>query len=168
MTSDSEKENVPRQSRIKMVLGIVAAVILLVMGAIALQIDDWSRDWTQNTASLQAEASRPELRPQTYSLKPEELVAQIESFVESRAAWDLIETQWASARGESRLVESDVVIKLTRTTGLFQFVDDITVRISQDESGTVTMNAESQSRVGKGDLGQNPRNLVELVSGLKS
>ena len=42
------------------------------------------------------------------------------------------------------------------------FYDDITVILRSERGNSVK--ATSQSRVGKGDLGQNPRNLKELVN----
>ncbi|MFK8111816.1 MAG: DUF1499 domain-containing protein [Rubripirellula sp.] len=36
-----------------------------------------------------------------------------------------------------------------------------------DGSGATRVEAQSQSRVGKGDLGQNPRNLKEIMSELR-
>ena len=61
---------------------------------------------------------------------------------------------------------TDTLLHLTRTTGVLKFVDDVT--LSLDESGgSVAVNARSQSRKGKGDLGQNRRNILELFSMLR-
>lgn len=54
----------------------------------------------------------------------------------------------------------------TRTTRLFRFVDDITVRLEPTPTGT-RVHARSKSRVGTGDFGQNRRNLLELLTPLK-
>jgi uncharacterized protein (DUF1499 family) len=43
-----------------------------------------------------------------------------------------------------------------------KYRDDIRVQIEPAAEGT-RLSAESRSRVGKGDLGQNPRNLRELL-----
>jgi uncharacterized protein (DUF1499 family) len=53
------------------------------------------------------------------------------------------------------------VLWLTRRTRLFRFVDDITVLAEAEGSGTRLL-LRSASRVGKSDLGQNARNLLEL------
>jgi uncharacterized protein (DUF1499 family) len=53
-------------------------------------------------------------------------------------------------------------IHATRRTRVFRFVDDVTIRLEPTEGGT-RIRARSQSRIGKGDLGQNRRNLVELL-----
>ena len=50
---------------------------------------------------------------------------------------------------------------LNHTTRAFKFVDDIYLVCSEEGAGT-RVDAESRSRVGKGDLGQNRRNILEL------
>lgn len=55
-----------------------------------------------------------------------------------------------------------MTVRLVRATRFWRFEDDVTVKISPAEGGSV-VTAQSQSRVGKGDLGQNPRNLIELL-----
>lgn len=54
----------------------------------------------------------------------------------------------------------------TRTTLLFRFVDDVAIRLESIASGT-RLHARSRSRLGKGDLGQNRRNLLELFRQLQ-
>ena len=54
-------------------------------------------------------------------------------------------------------------MNLIRVTPIMRFTDDITVILRNEKEGT-RVKATSQSRVGKGDLGQNPRNLKELVN----
>lgn len=58
-------------------------------------------------------------------------------------------------------------LTLTRTTGVVRFVDDITLAFSPIPVG-VLVHAESKSRVGKGDLGQNRRNILELWRALQA
>jgi uncharacterized protein (DUF1499 family) len=58
-----------------------------------------------------------------------------------------------------------VILHVTRRTRVFRFVDDITIQLTEEAGGT-RVDAESKSRFGKGDLGQNPRNLRELRKGL--
>jgi uncharacterized protein (DUF1499 family) len=53
------------------------------------------------------------------------------------------------------------VIRATRTTRLFRFVDDVLLLLEPAGGGT-RIQARSASRVGRGDLGQNRRNLAEL------
>jgi uncharacterized protein (DUF1499 family) len=53
-------------------------------------------------------------------------------------------------------------IHATHRTRVFRFVDDVRIRLEPTEGGT-RIRARSQSRIGKGDLGQNRRNLIELL-----
>ena len=52
-------------------------------------------------------------------------------------------------------------LHLTRRTRLWRFVDDLVLTFEPTGEGTV-IHAESRSRIGKGDLGQNRRNILEL------
>ena len=56
---------------------------------------------------------------------------------------------------------SDSVIWATRSTRLFRFTDDIVILLVPLGDST-RVEARSSSRLGKGDLGQNRRNLAEL------
>jgi len=58
------------------------------------------------------------------------------------------------------------VIQATRRTRVFGLVDDIVIRIEATGSG-IRIHARSESRVGKGDLGQNRRNILELFRTLR-
>jgi uncharacterized protein (DUF1499 family) len=53
------------------------------------------------------------------------------------------------------------IIQATRTTRLFRFVDEVSILLEPAAGGTA-ISAHSASRVGRGDLGQNRRNLAEL------
>jgi uncharacterized protein (DUF1499 family) len=56
-------------------------------------------------------------------------------------------------------------IKAEVETPLFRFVDDVTVQISKDNP--VVVNVRSRSRVGKGDLGKNAKNISLFLEALK-
>jgi uncharacterized protein (DUF1499 family) len=58
-------------------------------------------------------------------------------------------------------------VTATRTTRLWRFVDDIVVRCEATASGT-RVHARSRSRVGKGDFGQNRRNLRQLLDAIRA
>ncbi len=60
---------------------------------------------------------------------------------------------------------SGAVIWATRDTRLFRFTDDVYLLIESRPVGAAIL-ARSASRVGKGDLGQNRRNLAELWDAL--
>ncbi|QDV58182.1 DUF1499 domain-containing protein [Rosistilla oblonga] len=134
----------------------IGAIVLLVTGWIFWQVDDWSRDFTTNHAQLDPAADDPLLRPVLAAESVGQLAARVLSFVETTPHWQ-VERQRGGPDGTE--------LHLTRTTSLFRYVDDIQVRISPVDGGA-QLDAESQSRLGKGDLGQNPRNLKELVRGI--
>jgi uncharacterized protein (DUF1499 family) len=58
-------------------------------------------------------------------------------------------------------------IHLTRRTRVFGFIDDIVIGFAQEGVGVTLVHAESRSRIGKGDLGQNRRNILELFAAVR-
>jgi uncharacterized protein (DUF1499 family) len=54
---------------------------------------------------------------------------------------------------------------LTRRTRVLRFTDDVRLSLTPGDGGTV-VHAESRSRIGVGDLGQNRRNILELWAAL--
>jgi uncharacterized protein (DUF1499 family) len=60
---------------------------------------------------------------------------------------------------------SGSVLWITRTTRIFRFVDDLYVLIEARGSESAIL-VRSASRIGKGDLGQNRRNIAELWTAL--
>ena len=138
------------------VYAILAAAAAIMLN-IFLRIDNWQRDWTTNFAKLEPDASDPLLRPLTLPMPQEDAARRIIDWANSQDHWKVQSTE-ANDRGTA--------IHLTRTTGWMRYTDDIRLQLIDDETET-RLEAESQSRLGKGDLGQNPRNLKELVQGLK-
>lgn len=63
--------------------------------------------------------------------------------------------------------EAPTELKLTRRTGIIGFIDDVTVTIVP-AGNELLLHAASRSRVGKGDLGQNRRNILELWSAIRA
>ncbi len=60
------------------------------------------------------------------------------------------------------MIEADIenkVVKGTRKTRIFSFVDDIEVRVEANTEFVSKVTIKSSSRVGKGDFGQNARNI---------
>lgn len=57
-------------------------------------------------------------------------------------------------------------IRATHRTRVFRFIDDVMIRLEAADDGT-RIRARSQSRIGAGDLGQNRRNLIELLEMLR-
>ena len=151
------------------------------------------RGLTQNRTSLAADAKDPALRPWQLDCTPSELAQRIRRFAHRQSRWSLASVAQVSPCEDSGTPRDDgldpvgqapgssdslgaetaadlaapVAVHLTRKTRLFRFVDDVHLRIFPDGGGS-RVEGTSQSRVGKGDLGQNARNLRELFRDLRS
>lgn len=152
---------------------MIAIVVLLAIASpfllMALYVDDWSRDLTTNTAATSAGAADRLLQPITLTTDAEALARALGEFCRSKSAWD--------SSGDPLDLPADSplrdiaaggeAIHLVRTTGVMRYRDDVWVVGEDVGEGRLRVHAESRSRVGKGDLGQNPRNLKELLAGLR-
>ncbi len=85
-----------------------------------------------------------------YSTRPKELEGTVKEAVGSLSRWT-----FESSDGTE--------LHAVRESRIFRFKDDVTVNISARGTGSEAV-FESASRVGKGDLGQNPRNLRDLIA----
>lgn len=144
---------------------LIAAALLLVASIVGalVSIEDWSRDLTTNYAETSDEHVDARLRSIRTDRSTEEVVAAVGECVNELPRWT-----WKAGTPPSERGDGDAVkLELVRTTRLMRFRDDIEVRIERTEAGTV-VHASSRSRVGKGDLGQNPRNLRELLDKLRA
>jgi uncharacterized protein (DUF1499 family) len=100
----------------------------------------FTKNWANTT-----EPTHRDLGPLTLSRSPSEVVQRLQSLT---GRWKVIAADGATVR-------------LTRTTPVCRFVDDLTLTLTPAANGTL-VHAESRSRVGVGDLGQNRRNILEL------
>lgn len=136
-------------------LGLAATLAIGVALVLFTQVEDWSRDLRINVAATSDDSPDERLRPLRAPLAPAELADRVELAAGKLPGWTL----------ESRLAEGKAIrLHFVRTTPLLRFKDDIRVTIEPQSDGGSLLQAESRSRVGKGDLGQNPRNLRELVT----
>lgn len=133
-------------------LAVVAGLLFL-----AAQVDDWSRDLTTNVAETTDASDDPLLRPVATRLSVD---AAAEVVLDVTGAFD----RWTFVGRHDE--EGGVVLQFVHTTRLFRFKDDVTIRIEPDGGGA-TIGARSASRVGRGDLGQNPRTLRSLMRALR-
>lgn len=138
-------------------LAIVGSVVLLFVLAVVMTVDDWSRDLSTNEANTTIQATDPLLRPM--------IVKGTEECV-SKVVLELIPAipRWDVKGGDSK---EGIQIYATRSTPLWGFVDDIAITILA-EGETTEISVYSKSRLGKGDLGQNPRNIKELMKRLQA
>jgi uncharacterized protein (DUF1499 family) len=139
------------------VLGLVLFFGIAVAVILVLTVDDWQRDLSTNVAQTQLEHSDPSLRCVVLPDDPNAAAEKVRAIAAGLPGWS-----------ESNAVgDSADELRFERTTRWFRFVDDITVQLTATEAGT-RISATSRSRVGKGDLGQNPRNLRELLGPLRA
>jgi uncharacterized protein (DUF1499 family) len=146
-----------RSGRLRTALVLILAGTVAIMLSIFSQLEDWKRDLTTNHAKLDPESPDVSLRPLTVGRTPNEVADRVVRWAKEQPRWSL------QSRRDS---ESGITLDLTRTTKMFRFTDDIHVQLEADGDET-RIEAESRSRLGKGDLGQNPRNLRELVNGVR-
>jgi uncharacterized protein (DUF1499 family) len=143
----------------RVVLILVLLVSSLVMWNILSHVENWKRDLTTNQAHLDPQASDPVLRPLTLQATPAQVADTIQHWATDQPRWSVESRQQQGAT---------ITMELSHRTALLRFIDDIHVVLSStDQQGTL-VEAESRSRIGKGDLGQNPRNLRALVAALRA
>src|SRR5262249_54763228 len=106
-------------------------------------LDGLSRNW----AELDPEAEDPRLRPVVLPLEPGDAVTRAASLIAALPRWSVVAA--APAAG---------TLQAARKTRVWRFVDDVHLRFEPAPRGT-RMLGRSQSHVGRGDLGQNARNL---------
>ncbi|MCA9628368.1 MAG: DUF1499 domain-containing protein [Myxococcales bacterium] len=97
----------------------------------------------------------PDIQPQRFSQPPEKVLEAAVGAVRSLPHWKV----------ESH---DEAELHAVRTTRLFHFKDDIWVRVAPTDDGWTRVWIRSKSRVGKGDFGQNARNIRELQAALSS
>jgi len=96
----------------------------------------------------------PDLVPRTYRAAPSLVFDATLHAVDRLPRWTLVAHD--ERRGE---------IRAEATTRLLRFVDDVTIRVRPCGDATC-VEARSASRIGKGDFGQNARNIRRLFEEL--
>ncbi len=107
---------------------------------------------THNQANTQPDHSDPSLRTRHYPLSYDVFFAKLVHVIKSLPRWQVVAQDLE--KGE---------ILATRRSRLFRFVDDVRIQISKKGENEIALDLHSASRVGKGDLGQNARNIRELL-----
>jgi uncharacterized protein (DUF1499 family) len=110
--------------------------------------------FTKNWANTH-EPTHRDLTPLVLPLPPDKAVERVKAAVGQLPNWKI---ESDPADGE---------LHLTRRTRVMGFVDDVKLRFLPAGPGTL-IHAESRSRVGKGDLGQNRRNILELWAAIRT
>src|SRR5438552_9540245 len=111
----------------------------------------FTRNWADTV-----EGNDPALAPVDVSLPLSAAMAEVETAIRGLRRWQVESADVAAG-----------LIKATRRTRLFHYIDDVTIRVESISDGRTRIHARSKSRVGKGDLGQNRRNLLELFAAIR-
>jgi len=113
------------------------------------------RWFTRNWAELDEPGGDAELANVVLPVTPVEAMQRIQTVATSLRGWKVVQADLEKLQ-----------LELTRTTRVLRFVDDIHLRLEIVAGGT-RLHGRSQARIGVGDLGQNRRNLLELIRALR-
>jgi uncharacterized protein (DUF1499 family) len=123
-------------------------VVLAVGGTVVLGAAAVFKIWPViNVVETGKTPEYPDVMPRQYSASKGLVFDASLHAVGRMPRWTLVSSR--SEQGE---------IRAEATTRLFRFVDDVVVRVTE-EGGRTAVNVRSASRVGRGDLGQNARNI---------
>ena len=100
-------------------------------------------------------AQYPEIQPRYYSTAPERIFEEARESVEALPNWELVVVDRRQER-----------IEAERTAGVVRIVSDVSIRVEPVTEFVSQVHVRSASRVGKGDLGQNARNIEEFFAEL--
>lgn len=98
----------------------------------------------------------PDLRVKEYAASPERVAKALEAALGKLPRWEIV----GSGHGQA-----SHSIQAVHTTRVFRFKDDVGVRIWREGEMT-RLTVRSKSRIGRGDFGQNARNIRELLAAL--
>jgi uncharacterized protein (DUF1499 family) len=97
----------------------------------------------------------PDLQPLAVALPPGRVFEASLAAARTLPRWTVVKADPATG-----LIEAEA------RTWLWRFVDDVTIRIAA-KGGRTTVSVLSVSRVGRGDLGQNARNIRAFLDALR-
>ena len=136
----------------------VGGALALIVAALVLHIDDWSRDFVAYEAVISADGADPRLVPLVSEHPVDDLALALRWAAYRIPDWELV--------GESSDGNTTLLLFL-RTKRLLRLKDDIAMRI-EDRGARRVVTGESRSRLHIGDLGRNPRNLDRILIELRA
>lgn len=133
---------------------LIAAAILvgLVITGLLVTASIWP---VLNTVETGQTPEYPELQPHYYTAEPRRVFDETADAIDSLQRWRLVQKE-----------PSRWTLTAQRSTQVFGFVDDIEVTIEPVTEFVTRVSVLSRSRFGKGDFGQNARNIAELQAEL--
>lgn len=147
MSRAHDPRNDTRRARRKLAPA-VAVVLAVVLAAGFASLAAWP---PINDVTTGETPEYPELQPRAYAFSRPRVVAAAVEAVGALRRFDLVSVD-----------EDAGVVEATARTRSGLFTDDVTVRVEANgEAGSIVF-VRSRSRVGRGDLGQNARNIRAL------
>lgn len=133
--------------------GMVTTLVgLAILGALLMSLTScWP---VLNVVETGKTPEYPEVVPRVYEAKREAVFDAALHAIQGLPRWSLV-----SYRLESGEIQAEA------TSRIFRFVDDVAIRL-RDEGGKTVVSVRSASRVGKGDFGQNARNILAFFDEL--
>ncbi len=125
----------------------------LVVAAVVVALATWP---LINDVETGRTPEYPDLRVKEYAASPERVAKAVEAALGKLPRWEIV------GSGQGRASHR---VEAVHTTRVFRFKDDVSVRIWKEGEKT-QVSVRSKSRIGKGDLGQNARNIRELLAAL--
>ena len=113
------------------------------------------RWFTMNWADT-TEPTHPDLGPLERAVPVADALRGIVETIQTMPNWSVVALDAVAG-----------TLHLTRRTGTIRYIDDVRLTASQIASGC-RIHAESRSRVGLGDFGQNRRNILELWQAIRN
>ncbi len=120
----------------------------------ACGVSGWDA-FTKNRAETSRNDPDPRMIPRLYPFAYETVFQMALDVAASLPRWRVVRHDIEKGR-----------IDAERQTRLFKFVDDIEIHFSRDNPVAIEVNLLSKSRVGKGDFGQNRRNILEFLTAM--
>ena len=114
------------------------------------------RGLTENRARTDPSAADRRLRGRTYAIPFDAVwTASLDVARNRIRGWSVVQAD----------DESGVIVAESSTL-LWRFIDDVRISIGLDSNGQTRVDLQSASRVGKGDLGRNPRTIGKFLTRL--
>ncbi|MFU8806898.1 MAG: DUF1499 domain-containing protein [Bradymonadaceae bacterium] len=123
---------------------ILGGLVAIFVGALLVTATVWP---VINVVETGKTPQYPETQPQYYSTEPRRVFDEALAGIEAMERWTL-----------TSAVESTLVIEAERS-GRLGFVDDVRIEVGPVTEFVTQVNVRSASRFGKGDFGQNARNI---------
>jgi uncharacterized protein (DUF1499 family) len=146
-----------RRRRLRLILTVFAWCLAAVDLGIWVGVPQFPRRirtaLRTNIAETSPNPEFPELRTRVYATTPSRVFDAVSDIVKSHAGkWELVSADPATGR-------------IHATTKVVGFTDDVFVSVQPEGAGT-RVDMRSQSRVGKGDFGENRRHIAWLLESL--